>query len=324
MNENLLISVIVPVYKVENFLHRCIDSIRNQTYENLEIILVDDGSPDNCGLICDEYSKQDKRIKVIHKENGGLADARNAALDVMQGEFVTCIDSDDFVSEYYVENLYRAIKEKDCDISASWFINYYEGDQIPQTGVVKNTEIELLTRLEAYKRMLYQDGFEISAWGKLYRSSLFNGVRYPFGKLYEDIPTTYRLMERTNKIAVIPQIDYYYFQRKESIAQSGFNAKKMDGVKHMNDLRQFISDNYPEIKKAAECRYFSTVCNILFLMQSKDEYKVEWEQLWSEIKKYRKSVMMNREGRMKARIAAAISYLGYHVMRNIYKKSRRK
>lgn len=322
MSDNPLISVIVPVYKVESYLHRCVDSIKNQTYANLEILLVDDGSPDKCGLICDEYSKQDKRIRVIHKENGGLSDARNAALDVMQGEYVTCIDSDDFVSKYYVENLYIAIKEMNCDISASWFVNYYEGDKIPETSLVKKSEIKKLTRIEAYKKMLYQDGFEISAWGKLYRSSLFQGIRYPFGKLYEDIPTTYRLMEHTNKIAVISQRDYYYFQRKESIAQSDFSVKKMDGVNHMNNLRQFMTDNYPELAKAAECRYFSTVCNILFLIKDKNENKKERKELWSEIKKYRKSVMLNSEGRKKARIGAAISYLGYDVMSMIYNKVR--
>lgn len=324
MDGNPLISVIVPVYKVEKYLRRCVDSIRNQTYNNLEILLVDDGSPDSCGSICDEYSKCDKRIKVIHKENGGLSDARNAGLDVMEGEYVTCIDSDDFVSKYYVMNLYNAIKESHCDISASWFIDYYEGDPIPKAGPINKLEIEVMTRVEAYKRMLYQDGFEISAWGKLYRSSLFNGIRYPFGKLYEDIPTTYRLMEQTDKIAVIPQIDYYYFQRKESIAQSGFNVKKMDGINHMNDLRQFITENYPQLRKAAECRYFSTVCNILFLMQPGDEYKKEQKQLWFEIKKYRKSVLLNGDGRKKARIGAAISFLGYQAMRKIYLKSQRK
>lgn len=322
MSEKPLISVIVPVYKVEDYLKRCVDSVRDQKYENLEIILVDDGSPDDCGFICDEYSKQDSRIKVIHKKNGGLSDARNVALDVMQGEYVTFIDSDDFVSKYYVENLYIAIKEMNGDISASWFVNYYEGDQIPETSLVKKSEIKKLTRIEAYKKMLYQDGFEISAWGKLYKSSLFQGIRYPFGKLYEDIPTTYRLMEQTNKIAVISQRDYYYFQRKESIAQSDFSVKKMDGVNHMNNLRQFMTDNYPELTKAAECRYFSNVCNILFLIKDKHENEKEWKKLWSEIKKYRKSVMLNSEGRKKARIGATISYLGYDVMRMIYNKVR--
>lgn len=318
MQESPLISVIIPVYKVEKYLKRCIDSVRNQKYKNLEIILVDDGSPDNCGLICDEYSKQDNRIVVIHKVNGGLSDARNVALDIMRGELVTCIDGDDFVSEYYVENLYSAIKETNCDIASSWFVNYFEGDSIPVSREVRRSEIKSLSRIEAYKRMLYQDGFEISAWGKLYKSSLFENVRYPLGKIYEDIPTTYKLMEKSNKIAIIPQMDYYYLQRENSIAQSGFNPKKMEGVKFMNELRQFITENYPELRKAAECRYFSTVCNILFLVKTRNEYPDEWLLLWNEVRKYRKAVLFNREGRVKARIAAAISYMGYSAMKDIY------
>ena len=324
MSDTPLISVIVPIYKVESYLHRCIDSIRNQEYENLEILLVDDGSPDNCGLICDEYANHDKRIKVIHKENGGLSDARNSALDVMNGEYVTFVDSDDFVSRFYIKNLYEAIKEKDCDISASWFVNYNEGDKVLQSRVVENTEIKKLSRVEAYKRMLYQDGFEISAWGKLYKSSLFDNVRYPIGKLYEDIPTTYKLMEKTDKIAVIPQVDYYYLQRNDSIAQACFNAQKLDGVNHMNDLRRFIMENYPQLRIAAECRYFSTVCNILFSIQPGDRYEKERKQLWYEVKKYRKSVLLNGEGRKKARVGAAISFLGYYTMRIIYLKLQRK
>lgn len=320
MHVDPLISVIIPVYKVKEFLPRCIDSVINQRYRDLEIILVDDGSPDDCGLICDDYSKRDSRIKVIHKKNGGLSDARNAALDIIQGEFVTFIDSDDFVSEFYVENLYRAIKEEQCDISASWFINYYDGDKIPGAEEVKKSEIKVFTRNDAYKKMLYQDGFEVSAWGKLYRSWLFEDVRYPVGKLYEDIPTTYKLIEKTNKIAIISQVDYYYFQRKDSIAQSDFNNKKMDGINHMNELRKFISENYPWLKRAAECRYFSTVCNILFLIKSKNDYPVEVDILWHEIKKYRRSVLLNKEGRIKARIGAGISYLGYAIMKNIYMK----
>lgn len=242
----------------------------------------------------------------------------------MEGEFVTCIDGDDFVSKFYVENLYKALREKNCDISASWFINYYEGDILPETNAVDCSEIELITRKEAYKRMLYQDGFDVSACSKLYRSSSFNGIRFPFGKLYEDIPTTYKIMEKTDRIAVIPNVDYFYFQRKESIAHSCFNMKKMDGVSHMDDLRQFMENNYPDLKEAAECRYFSTVCNIIFLINPKDGYESIRKYLWSEIKKYRKSVLLNCEGRKKARIAAAISYMGYHVMREIYIKTQQK
>ena len=124
-----LISIVVPIYNVEKYLNRCVDSILNQTYRDIEIILVDDGSPDRCGSICDEYQKRDTRIKVIHKKNGGLSDARNAGIKMAHGEYITCIDSDDFISPFFLENLWTAMKKSKCEIATSWFVDYYEGDQ---------------------------------------------------------------------------------------------------------------------------------------------------------------------------------------------------
>ena len=186
-----LISVIVPIYNVEQYLPRCIESILNQTYKNLEVILVDDGATDHCGSICDVYKEKDCRVRVIHKSNGGLSDARNAGLDRMTGEYVTCIDSDDFVSPFFVENLWLALEENHCDIASSWFIEYHNGQIVPAGKVVDAQEVEVLAKNEYFERLLYQDGVEVSAWGKLYKSSLYQNVRYPVGKLYEDIPTTY-------------------------------------------------------------------------------------------------------------------------------------
>ncbi len=318
MNDNPLISVIVPIYNVEKYLKRCIESIRNQTYVNLEIILVDDGSTDRCAEICDEYANLDNRIKVIHKENGGLSEARNFGLDIMSGEYVTCIDSDDFVSPFFVENLFLALVKGNCTISGSWFVEYYDGDALPKQNKVASDEIQVLPRENLYRKMLYQDGFEVSAWGKLYKSEFFNGVRYPVGKLYEDIPTTYLLLEKAEQIAVIPNVDYYYFQRSNSIAQSKFNIRKMDAIIHMNELRKFISDNYPNLISAAECRYFSTVCNILFQI-SGDEFEPQRKQLWSEVKKYRKNILFDKNGRKKARLAALASYGGFNIISFLYR-----
>ena len=322
MNDNPLISVIIPIYNVEQYLKRCVESLRHQTYSNLEIILVDDGSPDSCGKICDDYQKADNRIKVIHKKNGGLSDARNVGIGMAQGEYITCIDSDDFVSPFFIENLWVAIKKSKCEIATSWFIDYYEGDKIPETKKMNIKDITVLSKEEFYKKLLYQDGVEVSAWGKLYKASLFQGVKYPVGKLYEDIPTTYLLIEKTTKIAVIPNIDYFYFQRATSIAQAAFSARKMDAINHMDGFKNYIIKKYPSLKKAAECRYFSTVCNILFQIHS-PEFKKQEKELWREIKKYRYSVMTNRNGRKKARIAAFLSYGGYKFLYTIYVRTQK-
>lgn len=317
MNDSPLISVIIPIYNVEQYLKRCVESIRHQTYSNLEIILVDDGSPDSCGKICDDYQKADNRIKVIHKKNGGLSDARNVGIEIARGEYITCIDSDDFISPFFIENLWIAIQKSECEIATSWFVDYYEGDKIPETKKVNIKDIKVFNREEFYKKLLYQDGVEISAWGKLYKTNLFQGVKYPVGKLYEDIPTTYLLVEKTTKVAVIPNIDYFYFQRTTSIAQAAFSVRKMDAINHMDDFKNYIIQKYPSLEKAAECRYFSTVCNILFQIHSPEFAKQE-KELWQEIKKYRYSVMTNRNGRKKARIAAFLSYGGYKFLYMVY------
>ena len=278
---------------------------------------MDDGSPDSCGKICDAYRNTDNRIKVIHKKNGGLSDARNVGIKIAQGEYITCIDSDDFISPFFIDNLWTAIQESKCEIATSWFVDYYEGDDITESKKLDINDVQVLNKEEFYKKLLYQDGVEISAWGKLYKAELFKGVEYPTGKLYEDIPTTYLLVEKVTKIAVIPNIDYFYFQRKTSIAQANFSLQKMDAINHMNDFRNFITVNYPLLKKAAECRYFSVLCNILFQIQS-PEFKQQQEELWNEIKKYRYSVLKNRYGRKKARVAALLSYGGYKFLYKIY------
>ena len=312
-----LISVIVPIYNIEKYLKRCVDSILNQSYSNIEIILVDDGSMDDSGVICDDYKKRDYRIKVIHKVNGGLSDARNVGIDIATGEYITCIDSDDFVSTFYLENLLRALQEGDADISTSWFIDYFEGDSIPEAIQVRKQEIEVLDIESFYKKMLLQDGVEVCAWGKLYKRDLFQNIRYPVGKLYEDIPTIYKLVEKAKKIAVIPSVDYYYFQRENSIALAKFSIRKMDAINHMEQFKEFIAENYPNLKEAAECRYFSTLCNILFQIRD-SQFEKQKSLLWNEVKKYRKGVLRYKEGRKKARLAALISYGGYRALRFTY------
>lgn len=177
--EQPLISIIVPVYKVEKYLKRCVDSILTQTYLNMEIILVDDGSPDNCGAICDRYKETDNRVVVIHKRNGGLSDARNTAIPLAKGEYISFIDSDDWISSYYVEHLYEAVAKCDADIGISWFENVFEGKALQSKSEEALSNYECLTAEECLKKLLYQNGVEVCAWGKLYKTALIKDLRYP-------------------------------------------------------------------------------------------------------------------------------------------------
>lgn len=318
--EQPIISIIVPVYKVEKYLKRCIDSILKQTYQNIEIILVDDGSPDKCGIICDEYKKLDKRVRVIHKKNGGLSDARNVAIPLAKGEYISFIDSDDWVSPYYIEHLYKAVSVCQTDLGISWFENVFEEKPLHLKPEKELFQYRCLTVEECLKKLLYQDGVEVCAWGKLYKTELIKDLRYPVGKLYEDIPVTYESVKRSKKISLIGNVDYYYFQRTDSIQNVTFNRKKMDGIEHCHNMMEAVKVDFPKLKNAAECRYFSTVCNILFQIKDRKHKDIR-EALWNEIVKYRKGVLFNREARKKARIAAAISYMGYGMLAFAYKKT---
>ena len=318
--EQPLISIIVPVYKVEKYLKRCVDSILTQTYQNMEIILVDDGSPDNCGAICDRYKETDNRVVVIHKKNGGLSDARNTAIPLAKGEYISFIDSDDWISSYYVEHLYEAVAKCDADIGISWFENVFEGKALQSKPEELLSNYECLTAEECLKKLLYQNGVEVCAWGKLYKTPLIKNLRYPVGKLYEDIPVTYEAVKQSKKIAVIGNVDYYYFQRTDSIQNIAFNVRKMDGIEHCHNMMKAVEADFPELKNAAECRYFSTVCNILFQIKD-DKHESIRQPLWNEVLKYRKDVLFNAKKRKKARIAAAISYMGYKMLAFAYKKT---
>ncbi len=183
-----LISVIIPIYNVEKYLKKCIDSVISQTYKNLEIILVDDGSPDNCGIICDEYAQKDDRIIVIHKKDGGLSDARNAGIEICKGEYISFIDSDDFVSPYFIEMLYRGVHDYNCEIATvEHGVRFMD---VEDEAVVFTTEksqcsYEEIKPREAIRLMMYQRLPNGAPW-RLYKREIWNELRFPVGWLYED------------------------------------------------------------------------------------------------------------------------------------------
>lgn len=239
-NYNDLISIIVPCYKVEEYLEQCIKSIVNQSYKNLEIILVDDGSPDNCSLICDEWSNRDSRIKVVHKENGGLSSARNEGLDIAKGKYISFIDSDDFVDETFIESLYINLKQNDADISCCGYYHYFN-ENLKEIRHFKNIQL-LMNSCEAIKIMNTIGYFGVGSWNKLYKRELFNNIRFPIGKLSEDWFILYKLIHESNKIYYDSEPKYYYRQRNGSLTR---NVKiNYDCEEASKECLEFCIENY--------------------------------------------------------------------------------
>lgn len=234
-----LISVIVPVYNVEKYLSQCINSILNQTIKNLEIILVDDGSLDNSGKICDEFSEKDNRIIVIHKENNGLSSARNAGLKVAKGNYIGFVDSDDWLDENMYEILLELIKDHSSDISCCNFFRTADSEEkIPP---ITNESIQSFNNIEGLNNF-YTDLYTqtVVAWNKLYSRELFDDVTYPVGKIHEDEGTTYKLFYKAKKITYTNRPLYYYRTTPNSITTSKFNKKRLAIIDVYEEKIKFI------------------------------------------------------------------------------------
>ncbi len=214
-NKQPLISVIVPIYKVEKYLSECVESLLAQSYKNLEIILVDDGSPDDCPALCDEYAKKDKRIKVVHKKNGGLSDARNAGIEIATGEYICFVDSDDYVAKDYIKKLYDALYNNGADMAVCGY-EYVLDDGSKETD--EKPKAELLTEDEYWSKV-YDGMFTtfVVAWNKLCKADIFKTIRYTKGKINEDQIILHDILRQCQKIAVIEDSLYFYRKREDSI-----------------------------------------------------------------------------------------------------------
>lgn len=319
---NDLITVVVPVYNVERYFRRCIESIASQTYTNLEIILVDDGSSDSSGLICDEYAEKDQRVTVIHKKNGGLSDARNAGLECMHGKYVAFVDSDDYVSSEYIRKLYTALVENDADIAVcgeAFVGENPDGSTFPMKRPLRDVEGTVnMTTEDALSCMLRQDIFDASAWAKLYRSELFSDVRFPVGYAYEDIGTTHRLMLKSRRVTYIGEHYYYYLQRKGSILHAVGNSKRFwDGLKMAESQENCVLAQIPKLEKEINCRCLSMGFHALMgASQTNDMQLLDYA--WKTIVRLRVPVILDRTARPKARFAAVLSYTGKKQFLNIW------
>lgn len=239
------ISIIVPIYCVEQYLNKCIESIINQTYKNIEIILVDDGSPDMCPKICDDFAQKDKRIKVIHKINGGLSSARNAGLDIAMGEYVAFVDSDDWINENYIECLYELCEREKCEIAQCGFQKVIDEDNCCQ--MEKRNSFFFTGRefsYATYNLLSWQCNL---VWNKLYKKNLFNEIRFPVGRIHEDDLTTYKIIWKASRIGYISSKLYYYRQRVDSIIGCLQSLKHSDAELAYCERKEFYI-NHEEIE----------------------------------------------------------------------------
>lgn len=299
-----LISIIVPVYNVELFLDDCVKSIVNQTYKNIEILLIDDGSKDNSGKMCDEYAKTDNRIKVIHKQNGGLSDARNYGIKKATGYYIMFVDSDDIISENIVSSLIQAINKSNSDVSVCNLTHFQDGD-LPLFSDVKN--VEDLSGKEALEDLLYQNFISTSSCAKLYKKGSISGITFVKGQRFEDNEFLFKVFSSVNKVTYVNANLYGYRHREKSITTDMFSEKDFDiidiGKKILNEIKD------ENLKKAAIAYQCTNAFRIY--LTADDEYLDDDRFLYCKefLNKNVALMIKNKKIRIKQKIASILYML---------------
>lgn len=286
------LSIIVPVYNVEKYINQCIDSILNQTLNDFELILINDGSTDKSGIICDEYCKIDSRIKVIHKENGGLSSARNAGIDASRGRYIGFVDSDDWIEKDMYEVLYKNIEEYQSDISICGMNRVTNNQYIKQYDTGK---LEVLNKVEAMEKLL--QGREIRDYfcDKLYRRELFDNFRFPNGKIFEDASCQYKMFNMSDRIVYNDLAKYNYRMTQNSIVRAAFTPAKLDWVEATEELLKFTERNYPKLYEFALQKYVNSNFSLMMQIINGDykQYKKEYYLLLKNLKNKYKEINCN-------------------------------
>lgn len=312
-----LISIVVPIYNVENYLEKCIQSILKQSFNDFELILVNDGSTDGSEKICNYYKELDSRIIYIYKENGGLSSARNIGIKNSTGNYITFIDSDDYISEEYLEVLYNSLLTNDADISVGRHCRVDEYNNISYD--ISGTNQFTCDSTEALNCIFYQKYISVSACSKLYKKSLFNDILFPEGKLYEDINTIPYIFEKAKVVSYESNIIYYYRIRFASITNSSYSKKDLDILNNSIEIQNHFKSN-SAVSKAVNSYLFSKSCNLLIRMMNGKSYDEEDIKLvWQNIRNLRVSEILNKDSRAMNRIAAIISLFGKNCIVQVHK-----
>lgn len=314
-----LVSVIVPIYKVEAYLSQCVDSLLAQTYRNIEVILVDDGSPDGCGMICDEYAARDPRVRALHKDNGGLSDARNYGLRHAHGGLISFVDSDDWVSPIFIEALQSAMEKHGAHMATVTYGHIFrDGDDFSLLDDISAVEHLMQTSLhprDALRLMLYQALGTGAPWS-LYKRSVLGDDPFPIGLYYEDLASTYKFIQRSHGVALVDSRELYAYRlRATSIIRQAYSSVKAHSALVVADqLYRDITRWYPDLAAAAASRCFS-VCRMVYAQvptgpDSGEGTEHDRDELWSVLSRYRSTVVCDSHARKRERLAAGIACLG--------------
>ena len=320
MNE--LVSVIMPVYNVERFLKKSLTSILNQTYNNLEIILVDDGSPDRCGEMCDEFAKKDSRIRVIHKANGGQSSARNAALDIMAGDYVGFVDSDDWIEPNMYEHLYNLILKNNAQISVCGAKLEYLNGKVSyfNTDYPKNKTIRQYDTIEALTENFNNSKITYSLCDKLYESKIFSNLRFTEGKIYEDMEIIPKCLENADRIVYDPTPLYHYNLTEESTIRGTFNPKRFAEVDVALKKAEDYKIRYPQLYNISMASYIEVCLNVIHLssgVKSCAERRSELINILKNDLPNEAVMLLSKKAKIKFKVLR-ISSIMYEIMMHIY------
>ena len=288
--KNDLITIIVPIYNTEKYLERCLDSIINQSYKNIEILLINDGSTDNCDNICKNYQKLDKRIVYQYKENGGLSSVRNLGLKISKGKYVIFIDSDDTIEQEMIEIMYGCIKDNKAEICCCGRTNIFDDGQRKELF----NKYCVYNSKEALASLLVYDNMDSSVCDKLILKSLYDGLEFPSGYIAEDVMVTYKLLSRANKVVNCGQCFYNYYQYSGSMSRSKFSKKTMGIYYYHKEVYEYVIDNHPSLEQEAEYFYFSRLIYLYMLCLKSKYYGEEFKIIKQEISKAKRKINKNK------------------------------
>ncbi|MBQ8868960.1 MAG: glycosyltransferase [Oscillospiraceae bacterium] len=304
METRPLISVIVPVYRAEDRLDACVESIVAQDWTNLQIVLVNDGSPDNCGSICDKWEHKDARIEVIHKQNGGPSSARNAGLDIAKGDYVLFLDSDDLLDSTTCTHLYELMQEKNADVASCYQANVFSN---APAEFVRDGEVTVMDRESAILDMWYQRVFP-STCGKLFKRSIFDGLRFTEGLYFEDVDIIYQIYWKAERIAETTARLYGYVHHEGSITTREFSSADMDILTVVDKIEQFAHDKSQKLKAAATAYSVAAALRIVLNVPKKEEFNEGTSKAINILKANGKAVLKDKNIKSKLKIALILYF----------------